>query len=142
MDKIRVVLDTNVLISAAFRIQPSVPDQILRALKSQNFIHIVSLEILEEIKEVINRKEITKRTGMNPKERDQFMRDIIDTSYMVSGSIVVHAVSHDPDDDKFIAAALEGNADYIVSGDKHLLSLKEYKGIKILPPRELVKVLE
>ncbi len=54
-------------------------------------------------------------------------------TYEVSG------VSPDPDDDKFLACALEGQADYIVTGDPHLLNLKQYHGINILKPYEFLK---
>ena len=47
-------------------------------------------------------------------------------------------MTHDPDDDLFVTAAVEGQADYIVSGDPHLLDLGEYLGVKIVSPRELV----
>ncbi len=140
--KLRLVLDTNVFISASFRKLSPIPNQIYQALKSQQFILITSPFILEEITEVLNRKKIIKRTYMKTHERKQFMVEITNISVIVSGKIPVEVIKDDPDDDKFIAAALEGNADFIVSGDKHLLNLKEYHEIKILSPRELVKILE
>lgn len=48
----------------------------------------------------------------------------------------------DPDDNKFIEAAVEGKAEFIISQDKHLLILKNYKGIKILKPEEFLEILE
>lgn len=48
-------------------------------------------------------------------------------------------VKEDPDDDKFLAAAIEGKADYVVSGDKPLLNIKEYRGIKIISPADFMK---
>jgi hypothetical protein len=50
-------------------------------------------------------------------------------------------VQDDPDDDKFIVAALEGDADYIVSGDPHLKKLEEYQGIRILSPAESLEIM-
>jgi hypothetical protein len=50
-------------------------------------------------------------------------------------------IAEDPDDDIIIRAAYDGKADYIVSGDRHLLSLKEFKGIKILTVEEMLNVL-
>lgn len=52
------------------------------------------------------------------------------------------AVKEDPDDDIIVRAAYDGKADYIVSGDRHLLALKEYKGIKILTIDEMLNVLK
>lgn len=141
MSKLRVVLDTNVLISAAFRIRNSIPDKIYQALKSQEFTLITSPQILEEIEEVINREEIIKRTRMSLKERKQFMQNLIDIAFIVSGNIDVQVVKADPEDDKFIGTALEGRADYIVSGDKPLLNIKEYQSIKVVSPIDFVEIL-
>lgn len=141
MSKLQVVLDTNVLISAALRIRNSIPDKIYQALKSQEFILITSPQILEEIEEVINREEIVKRTRMSLKDRKQFIHNLIDIAFIVSGDIDIQIVKADPDDDKFIGAALEGRADYIVSGDKPLLNLKEYQEIKVVSPADFAKIL-
>jgi len=48
------------------------------------------------------------------------------------------AVCDDPDDDKFIECAAAGNCEFIISGDKHLINLSEYRGIAILTPRDFV----
>ncbi len=58
---------------------------------------------------------------------------------VVSEDIVVLA---DTSDNKFIEAAIKGGTDYIVSGDKHLLDLKEYKSIPIITAREFIDILE
>ena len=51
-------------------------------------------------------------------------------------------VKEDPDDNKIVEAAVEGNCDFIVSSDKHLLKLKEFKGIKIITPKEFFKLID
>ncbi len=50
--------------------------------------------------------------------------------------------SRDPDDDIFLACALEGNADYLVSGNSHLLEIKYYYGTQIVSPRQFLDILE
>ena len=105
-------------------------------------ILITSSAILEEIEDVINRKEIVKRTKTTADERKTFMQEIVEISFLVSGQESVKVIKDDPDDDKFLAAALEGNADYIVSGDHHLLDLKEYKSIPVLTPKDFLATLE
>lgn len=141
MSKLLAVLDTNVLISSALKIKESIPDQILQALKNQKFILITSPEILKEIEDVLSRKKIRKITKMTDEEIKRFIEDIIDIAFVVPGDVIVQAVGKDPDDDKFIAGAVEGKADYIVSGDKPLLNLKEYQRIKIVSPADFVKIL-
>ena len=54
----------------------------------------------------------------------------------------IEIVKDDPDDNKFIETALEGKAEYIVTQDKHLLKIKEFKGIKIITPEEFIKLFE
>jgi len=140
--KPRIVLDTNIFISASFRKPSSIPDTIYQLVKSQVCILITSSAILEEIEDVINRKEIVKRTKTTADERKTFMQEIVEISFLVSGQESVKVIKDDPDDDKFLAAALEGNADYIVSGDHHLLDLKEYKSIPVLTPKDFLATLE
>lgn len=60
----------------------------------------------------------------------------------VSGQVVLPPVSRDPKDDKFIACAVEGNANYIVSGDDDLLDLEEYQGIGLITAREFITMLQ
>lgn len=141
MSKLLAVLDTNVLISAAFRRKNSRPDQILQELRNQKFILSTTPEILAEIEEVLHREKVIKITKMTEQEIKRFMQDIIDLAYVVPGNVVVQTVEKDPDDDKFIAAAIEGRADYVVSGDKPLLNIKEYHGIKIISPTDFIHLL-
>lgn len=58
------------------------------------------------------------------------------------GRLKIRAVEKDPDDDKYLAAALEGRAGYLVSGDSDLLELHEYKGVSIVTAREFLSVIE
>ena len=68
-------------------------------------------------------------------------------SFLYEGTILtqgfyqVTKIKQDPEDNKFIGCAVEGEADYIVSGDRHLLSLKSYKGIQILNAESFLRVL-
>ena len=142
MSKLLIVLDTNVLISAAFGIENTTPDQIHRALRKQEFILVTSPEILQEIEEVLNREKIIQITKMTKAEIKKFLQDLIDIAFIVSGNVAVQVSQKDPDDDKFIAAAIEGKADYIVSGDKPLLNIKEYMGIKIISPKDFMRLLK
>ena len=122
--KLRVVVDTNVLISASFRKLSPIPNSIYNAIKSQQFILITSPQVVEEIEDVLSREKIIKRTHMTAQVRKQFITELIEIAFVVSGDINIHA------------------ADYIASGDRHLLNLKQYQGIKIISPRDLVTKLE
>ena len=54
----------------------------------------------------------------------------------------IKVVKDDPTDDKFIETALNGNADYIISQDRHLLDIKEFEGIKMVTPKEFLRILK
>ena len=138
----RIVLDTNVLISAVLKQGPSIPNSIYQAFKNQKFVLLTSPGIMEEVEEVINREEIVSRTKMTRETRKRFVENLLETSMITGDRMKVEVVKNDPDDDKFVACAVEGQADFIVSGDRHLLELKGYKGIKIISPREFADWLE
>jgi len=65
---------------------------------------------------------------------------VIENSILVEPTIKLNVVEDDPDDNKFLEAGITGKADFIISQDKHLLKLKEYKGIRIINPEEAVLV--
>ena len=139
---IRVVVDTNVLISGLFGIKDSPSSQILNAIRSQKIILVTSPVILEEAVEVMNRKRIVKLTKMSPKERADFMDQLIERSEVTAGKQLQQMIGRDAKDDKFLACAVEAKADYIISGDEDLLDLKEYEGIKIVTPRQFLEILK
>ncbi len=128
----RVVLDTNVLISAIFF--TGTPSKILDHWRRGNFTAVVSEPIILEYTRVA--EEISTKFPQIDisKILELFIlnAEIIDT-----GALKIRA-SKDPEDDKFIECAVAGECEIIVSGDKHLLNLVTYQGIEILTPREFV----
>ena len=66
----------------------------------------------------------------------------LEKSIFVTPITQLHIVKDDPNDDKFIEAAIEGHAELIVSQDKHLLKIKEYQNIKIVNPDEFLRLIE
>jgi len=67
---------------------------------------------------------------------------IIKNSIIVEPSIRLNIIKDDPDDNKFLEAGISGNADLIISQDKHLLKLKEYQKIKIISPEEALLLIK
>lgn len=135
---LRVVLDTNVLISALLK-PISLPNQIFQAFRNKKFLLITSPQIVAEVEDVLNRPGIVVLSKMTPKDRELFIEKLLELSLVTSGKLGVEVIKDDPDDDKFISCALEGKAEYIVSGDKHLLDIGEYEGVKIISPREFIE---
>ncbi len=140
---IRAVLDTNILVSALITKKSSAPLQLYKAFTIKQFLLITSPSILAEVEDVINRKKVIKYHRRNLEQRKEIMKQLVKLSYVTLESVTTEDViiERDPDDDKFLDAAIEGNADFIVSGDRHLLDLKTYEGIKILTPKEFLQLL-
>ncbi len=141
----RLVVDTNVLVSALIsrhRGRASAPYLVYQALLQHRFTLISSVETLQELEEVLNRESIVRLHHLTTEQVGEFVDQLATASDLVAGEISVQAVIDDPKDDKFIAAAIEGRADYIVSGDNHLLNLKQYYAIPILAPLDLVTIIE
>lgn len=137
---LRVVVDTNVLISGLFGIKDSPSSQILQAYHSQKIILISSPALLEEVGEVINRERIIRLTKMDVDERVDFMDKLIERSDVAPGKQILEGVSRDIKDNKVLACAVEAKADYVVTGDEDLLVLKNYEGIRIVSPRDFLDI--
>ncbi len=127
----RIVVDTNVIISGVFF--GGVPRRILEFWRDKAFELICSPEILEEYEDVLNRLE-KKSKATKSQLASQFMKLLVENSVVVQPT---HdkKYSRDSDDDKFINCALTGKALYIVSGDNDLLDIKEVEGIEIITAR-------
>lgn len=134
-EKRNVVLDTNVIISAF--ISPfGAPAKVFELFLEKNIINYTSKEIIEELTEVIYRQKIVGHIAGRDK---QFMlNNFEELSVIITPGLKEKAIKDDPEGNKFINCALTVKAN-IVSGDSHLLKLREYKGINILSPKEFLK---
>ena len=130
----RVVLDTNVFISGIYWTGSS--EKILSSWMNKDFELVSSLPIIDELVRIL----MSFKVPLEPDDISWWESLILEKSVIVVPTKKINIVS-DPDDNKFIEAALEGKAEYIVSQDNHLLILKEYRGIKVLHPDEFLKVL-
>lgn len=130
------VLDTNVLVSAL--IKSGKPRDLVNMLVKNKQL-ILSKAILEEFLDVTEDPKVARYT--NEEETTQFLNILATAATIVKVKSKVKAVKNDPDDDVIIRAAYDAKADYIVSGDKHLLALKDFKGIKIVTVDEMLGIL-
>jgi len=138
----RVVIDTNILISGLLGRTNSPSSHILQLMRTRNIMVVTSPVILEEVAEVINRERIVQLTHMDQQTRKAFIEELIARCSITEGNPLLSQGSRDSKDNKFLACAVEGNVDYIISGDGDLLTLKEFEGIKIITPREFLEVLQ
>ncbi|MCJ7578071.1 MAG: putative toxin-antitoxin system toxin component, PIN family [candidate division Zixibacteria bacterium] len=138
---LKAVLDTNLFISALLTAKGN-PAKILNRWKAGSFDLVISLPILKEIKRVILYPKIRKRLNWTDVEINEFLLGLAQFGFMVSGESKIDVIKDDPTDNKYLACALEGNADYIVTGDQHLLKVGEYRGTKIISPKEFLEILK
>jgi uncharacterized protein len=134
--KLRAVLDTNVYFSA-FRQSQGVPFDIWQQALKRQFTLLVSPAILREVAEVL-RQDL----GWQESEIVAQLKLISRVADIVVPTISLQVVKADPDDDKFLECAVYGHADLIVSGDRHLTSLKSFRGIGIVRPVDFQRTLE
>lgn len=138
---LRAVLDANVLASAFIRPQgPS--GRILREfVENRAFELVLSPSILAEFRRVLFYPRLRKELDCTDEEIEARVASIGVLADLAEGKIDVRAVKDDPDDDKYLAAALLGRAGFVVSGDPHLLDLGEYQGVRIVKPRKFLEAL-
>ncbi len=136
---LRAVLDANVYVSAFVRPEGPPGQFVERLLRNAAFEVILSTAIVEEVLEALAYPKVLKsaRTRNKP---DLWFEDIVVLAEFVTDH-EIGAVSKDPDDDKYVAAAIEGRASFVVSGDPHLLDIKEHQGVRIVNPRSFLDLL-
>lgn len=137
---IKVVVDTNVLISGV--LVPHGPSaEVVRALQTERVQLILSEHLLNEFQDVITRPRIARKYPVAFQHAQILVDFLRATAWIVDGQ-PHEAVVTDPDDDFVLAAAYEGQAAYIISGDAHLLDLHEYRQIPIWTPLQFVNWLK
>lgn len=131
---IRVLLDSNVLISGIlFRGKPR---QILDLLTKNKLINITSNQLLTEVEEVLGKKfSLTT-------EELIFSRKIFQKNSTVVYPKLELTVCRDAEDNKIIEAAITGDCNYLVTGDKDILILRKYKSIQIINPSKFLDIFK
>jgi putative PIN family toxin of toxin-antitoxin system len=134
---IRVVLDTNVLISALlFKGELS---RIVGLWQKGKIIPVISKETFDELKTVL---EYPKFSLSRAEIKSLIKHDILPFFEVVHVSKHVKGACRDPGDDKFISCAISASADWIVTGDKDLSDLKIYQSIRILHASDFIKMFD
>lgn len=128
----RVVLDTNVLVSAL--VFGGTPRKVLRLAVSGAMKLIISEILLEELKGVLEGPKFRYL----PNVTQLILNELLLIAEIVVPSLKIDHITSDPDDNRILECAVEGDADMIVSGDSDLLDLKEFRGIPILTPAEFL----
>ena len=137
---LRVVLDTNVVVSA-YLVPSGKPASIISLARQGEVEICLSDDILEEIKRTLLRPKLQKIHKARPEEIERFLQAFTEVAVLVSGTVEVDPVEGDPDDTKILACAVEGQADYVISGDHHLTDLGSFHGIPIVNPDAFLTIM-
>lgn len=139
---IRAVLDTNALVSAAVKPEGK-PAQIFDQAGTRYEL-LCSDFIVREVKSVLPRTHIQKKYTrlVTPRLQARFLADVRSVATMVEVHTTLDVVKEDNKDNQVLACAFDGRADYLVTGDHHLLDIKTFRGINILTPAQFLDVLK
>ena len=137
----KLVVDTNVLISGLLWGGP--PNRILRCARDRLVVLLACELTINELKRVIQYKRFVQRLSvlkLTPQEAIAYAMNLV--TFVPDPRNFLQIITHDPLDNIFLALASENEAHLIISGDHHLLDLKSYNSIQILPPSLAVQVIE
>jgi len=136
MGKTKVVLDTNIIISVFG--WSGKPRKIFELALNDKIELITSPQLISELKRVSD----YPRFDFSNELKKEIIDLILEISTIVTTKTRINIIKDDPSDNRLLETALCGNADFIITGDKHLLNLKEYRGIKILTAAEFLELLK
>jgi len=134
---IKVVLDTSILISA-LGWKKGNPRKIFEGCLSSKYQLIESIDLIKEFLEVFQRD---KFSFIAKEDKQEFITNLLKICYLIDPKTKINIIKEDTDDNIVLECAFEGKVNYIISGDPHLLKLKEFKGIKIVKPKEFLDII-
>ena len=138
---LKIVLDSNVFVSALINPRGK-PAQILNYVFESKVRLFTSPSIIEELERVLSYPKLVKRHGLEKQELKKFVSDLLSILSLVEGNKAIEVIAEDPADNNYLSCAVDAKADFIVSGDIHLLNLREYEGIQIITPAQFLEMLE
>ena len=126
----RVVLDTNVVVSGF--LWGGVPRQLLQASRENRLRLFTSTPLLLELTDILGRTKFAHKLATAQLSIDQLVERYALLATVVHPAVIAPTILDDPDDDQVLACAIAAKAEIIVSGDRHLLDLREHQGIRIV----------
>jgi len=136
--RLRAVVDTNLFISGIFG-KGSLSSKLQDLWINQEFELITSIKIMKEVSRVLRYPRIQQRFHPKDETLKRFFRLVFRKAVITKDTYKTDKIIDDQSDNKFLACALEGKADYIVSRDPHLRNLKQFHGINIVDASTFVK---
>ena len=137
----KAVLETNVIISAASNPRGT-PAKVLEAWEREEFDWVISWALYFELKGVLERRSVSRFVSWGPDQTERLLASLRGFGRWVEPATELHVMTADPDDNRVLEAALEGRVDFIVTGDRHLLELREHEGTRIVSPIQFLADLQ
>ena len=128
-----VVLDPNVIISALLSPKGS-PAEIVKRWQADEFVVVISLALLTGLKRALEYQRVRKYFKKPQETVAALIKRLETVATVVEPQFSSDVIKEDPADNRVLECALAGEASYIVTGNAHLLRLKEYRGVVILNP--------
>jgi uncharacterized protein len=138
--QLRAVVDTNVFLSGLFS-QGTLSAQLQDLWVARDFELVTSPAILREVAHVLASPHLQRRFQPREETIRRFFHLVFRKASITKDLYDTDRLTSDPTDNKFLAAALEGRADYVVSRDPHLLNLKHFHTIQIVEVPAFVHVV-
>lgn len=143
MKRPRAVLDAGVLVSALLRPQGPPGGLLLQLVKRRAFELVLTEQILQELQETLEDPDVRRHVGGAPGVLDRWSAAVgLLATQVDDGPVPESAVTLDPGDDKYMAAAVESGAPLVVSSDRHLLEADAPSGVEVITPRVFLELLE
>lgn len=137
---IRAVLDANIIISALL-IQSGISARVVAAAYAVVFRCFASDAIVHEVLRTVTSVRIQRKYPIGAAEIDRVHRFLESDAVLVPITATVQGVATHPEDDLILATAVSAQADYLVTGDRQLLALGQYRGVRIVTPRDFAAIL-
>ncbi|MBU0694378.1 MAG: putative toxin-antitoxin system toxin component, PIN family [Candidatus Omnitrophica bacterium] len=138
---LKVVIDINLFVSGVISKRGN-PAKLLQLWRDRAFLVVISEQMVEEFGRVLRYSRIRNKYNLQDEEIEQTVGAIKKISVVVPDVIKLDVVKNDPDDNKVLACALAVKADYIISGDRHLLNLGVFKDIPAVTVKDFIDNIE
>ena len=136
---LKVVLDTNIWLSGTF--WKGNPYRIIKLAEQKRIEVFITNAILEEIVDVLSREgKFQKYMEDSGVHTEQLIKIALSISELTSPRERLSVIKEDPDDDIILESAVDNGVEFIISGDEHLLKLKEYMDVKIITPARFLEI--
>ena len=136
---IRVVLDTNIIISGS--LWSGTPHHVISLAKQNRINALTSETILDELRDVLQRPKFAERLAATGQSVEAIVDEYLHYAAITEPAAIASVIERDPDDDAVLACALGGDAQFIVTGDEHLLALQTFRDIQIMDAHQFLNLI-